>query len=51
MNPICENSLLAGCIALTGCAAAPDTAEERRPNILICVADDATWLHFGAYGC
>ncbi len=22
-----------------------------RPNILLCVADDASWLHFGAYGC
>ena len=23
----------------------------RRPNILFCIADDAAWLHFGAYGC
>ena len=23
----------------------------RRPNVLFCIADDATWLHFGAYGC
>lgn len=23
----------------------------RRPNILFCIADDASWLHFGAYGC
>jgi len=22
-----------------------------RPNILFCIADDASWLHFGAYGC
>lgn len=22
-----------------------------RPNVLFCVADDASWLHFGAYGC
>ncbi len=25
------------------------TAE--RPNILFCIADDATWKHMGAYGC
>ena len=24
---------------------------ERRPNILFCIADDATWCHMGAYGC
>ncbi|MCA9037260.1 MAG: sulfatase, partial [Planctomycetaceae bacterium] len=22
-----------------------------RPNILFCIADDASWLHMGAYGC
>ncbi len=26
-------------------------AEPPRPNILFCIADDASWLHFGAYGC
>lgn len=30
-------------------AAAPKG--DARPNILLCVADDASWLHFGAYGC
>lgn len=25
--------------------------EDRRPNILFCIADDATYLHFSAYGC
>jgi arylsulfatase A-like enzyme len=29
----------------------PTTAKESRPNILFCIADDASWLHFGAYGC
>lgn len=24
---------------------------EKQPNILIAVADDASWKHFGAYGC
>lgn len=24
--------------------------KERKPNILFCIADDATFLHFGAYG-
>jgi arylsulfatase A-like enzyme len=23
----------------------------RRPNVLFCIADDASWPHFGAYGC
>lgn len=26
-------------------------AQIERPNILFCIADDATWMHFGAYGC
>lgn len=26
-------------------------AEERRPNILLCIADDASYPHMGAYGC
>jgi arylsulfatase A-like enzyme len=25
--------------------------EAPRPNILFCIADDASWPHFGAYGC
>jgi len=25
--------------------------QQERPNILFCIADDATWKHFGAYGC
>lgn len=24
---------------------------DKRPNVLFCIADDAAWLHFGAYGC
>ncbi|MEM1296696.1 MAG: sulfatase-like hydrolase/transferase, partial [Verrucomicrobiota bacterium] len=24
---------------------------QERPNILFCIADDASWEHFGAYGC
>lgn len=24
---------------------------KEQPNILFCIADDATWLHLGAYGC
>ena len=23
----------------------------RRPNILFAIADDASWMHFSAYGC
>lgn len=26
-------------------------AEKSRPNILFAIADDASWKHFGAYGC
>ena len=26
-------------------------AAPRRPNILFCIADDASWAHMGAYGC
>lgn len=26
-------------------------AETQSPNILFCIADDATWMHMGAYGC
>lgn len=25
--------------------------QAKRPNILFCIADDASWQHFGAYGC
>ena len=25
--------------------------EDKRPNILFAIADDASWKHFGAYGC
>jgi arylsulfatase A-like enzyme len=34
---------------LTGCQ--PKTEQLRRPNILFAIADDASWKHFGAYGC
>lgn len=33
-------------------AARAASAKERpRPNILFCIADDASWAHMGAYGC
>lgn len=25
--------------------------KEKKPNFLFCIADDASWQHFGAYGC
>ncbi len=31
-----------------GCA---QVGQESKPNILFCIADDATWMHMGAYGC
>ncbi len=35
--------------ALTSCTPEPEQPE--RPNILFAIADDASWKHFGAYGC
>ena len=50
--------LLAGvmfCVAITGgvllIAVQFSVAAEPRPNILICMADDASFPHMGAYGC
>lgn len=37
------------CILLEGCKS--DPAQPKRPNILLAIADDASWKHFGAYGC
>lgn len=34
---------------LPGCTGKPESP--RRPNILFAIADDASWKHFGAYGC
>ncbi len=34
----------------TGCNT-KQQKEPRRPNILFAIADDASWKHFGAYGC
>lgn len=36
---------------LTGAGAKAQEKVLYRPNILFCIADDAAWLHFGAYGC
>ena len=46
--------LLYGGTALLGilpAAQARTQPARQRPNILFCIADDASWLHFGAYGC
>jgi len=40
----------ASLFGLTACGA-PDGRGGGRPNILFCIADDATWMHLGAYGC
>ena len=26
-------------------------SENKRPNIIVAIADDAAWKHFSAYGC
>ncbi len=36
-------------IAFTCCN--PQKEQPRHPNILFAIADDASWNHFGAYGC
>ena len=46
-------TILSSCLAIAFVAAvpaigAPDVAA--RPNILLAIADDASWVHFGAYG-
>ncbi|MDP8245303.1 MAG: sulfatase [Candidatus Hinthialibacter antarcticus] len=42
--------------SLAGCATSPKRAAQsngaaKRPNILFCIADDASFPHMGAYGC
>ena len=44
---LCGSVLIAHCAML----AAADDATASRPNILFCIADDASYPHFGAYGC
>ncbi|MGM9738847.1 MAG: sulfatase [Candidatus Cryptobacteroides sp.] len=44
-----SNKTLAGIAAVS--AAVSCTGEKHAPNILICVADDATFEHWGAIGC
>jgi N-sulfoglucosamine sulfohydrolase len=34
---------------LTGCKT--ESEPSKKPNILFAIADDASWKHFGAYGC
>lgn len=46
--------LLFAITILTSCQSETKTTEEetpKRPNILFAIADDASWKHFGAYGC
>jgi len=44
-----------GTIPLCGCVHDPkdtkENPESHRPNILFCIADDASYSHFSAYGC
>lgn len=44
-----------GIIPLCGCSQemqnAKDKTVQQRPNILFCIADDASFQHFSAYGC
>src|SRR5690625_2051419 len=40
-------------LSMTCCQSLPDDVSNNtsQPNILFAIADDASWLHFGAYGC
>ena len=38
-------------ILLMACAEKPKSEAPQRPNILFAIADDASYPHFGAYGC
>ena len=39
-------------VIIPGCGTAGDNdMQEDVPNILLCIADDITWMHMGAYGC
>lgn len=53
MKPIQRSRLLlltaSTIVLLMGCNV--QESPVAKPNILFCLADDATWMHFGAYGC
>jgi arylsulfatase A-like enzyme len=38
-------------IAIQFLSSCKQPVEKQRPNILFAIADDASWKHFGAYGC
>lgn len=38
-------------IIATLCSCKQEKQSQGRPNILFAIADDASWKHFGAYGC
>ncbi len=39
-------------LIIGGCKSIPESkVQPERPNILFAIADDASWNHFGAYGC
>lgn len=46
-----SNWLLSLLIGVSGLSCQSQPKEEKAPNILFCIADDATWKHMSAYGC
>ena len=42
-------SIITSSFIYVGCQSKPEAP--KRPNILFAIADDASWKHFGAYGC
>lgn len=41
---------LAILFGIAGCATPPENKDTRRPNILVCISDDQSYPHAGAYG-
>lgn len=44
-------SLFILAVLIMACNQTQNEDENNRPNILFCIADDATFMHMGAYGC
>ncbi len=49
MKQLAKTSALAALTLFSTCLSGK--SPEKKPNILFAIADDASWKHFGAYGC
>ena len=46
----CVTAVIAAILNLSACSTEPAAKIAQRPNILFCIADDASYPHMGAYG-